>query len=187
MITWLILTRCNSLRNERLGQYGNNKSLTAHQLRRHFGLKCELHQEGPTMPIRVLIADSNEYLLDLYRDYLSQHGFAVAAATNGLDCAEKLREFEPDILVLEPMMPWGGGDGVLALMHKEPDMPNVPVMILTYGCDPSVLYNISLFPISNFQKKPMPPRVLAEQIAKTLTAEAVLAECSTGSETNNRS
>ena len=134
------------------------------------------------MSIRLLIADPNEYLLDLYRDYLSQHGFKVETASNGLDCAKKLREFAPDLLVLEPMMPWGGGDGVLALMHKDPDTPDVPVMILTYGCDPSVLYNISPYPISDYQKKPMSPKELAERISKIVAGQRTMAGCGTGDE-----
>jgi carbon storage regulator CsrA len=139
-------------------------------------------KEESSMSIRLLIADPNEYLLDLYRDYLSQHGFKVETATNGLDCAKKLREFTPDILVLEPMMPWGGGDGVLALMHRELNISDVPVMILTYGCDPSVLYNISPYPISDYQKKPMSPKQLAERLAKIIAGQRTMVGGTTSNE-----
>ena len=44
------------------------------------------------MPVRVLIADSDEYLLDQYRGYLEQHGCHVTVATTGLECVEKLRK-----------------------------------------------------------------------------------------------
>jgi carbon storage regulator CsrA len=139
------------------------------------------NSENIPMSISLLIADPNEYLLDLYREYFPQHGFRIATATNGLDCVEKLREFAPDILVLEPMMPWGGGDGVLALMHKDSDIPDVPVMILTYGCDPNVLYNISPFPISDYQKKPMSPKQLAARISKIVADQRTMVGCSTSS------
>jgi carbon storage regulator len=114
--------------------------------------------------IRVLIADPSEYHLTFYRDYLVEHGFHVETATNGLECLEKLRDFRPEVLVLEPGMPWGG-DGILAVMHEDPHTPKVPVMILTYGCDPAVLYNISPYPISDFQRKPLTPKRLAERIS----------------------
>jgi carbon storage regulator CsrA len=138
--------------------------------------------EELSMSIHVLIADPNEYLSDSYSNYLSQHGFKVDTASNGLECVEKLREFMPDILVLEPMMPWGGGDGVLALMHNDLDMAIIPIMILTYGCDPSVLYNISPYSISDFQIKPMSPRRLAERIAKIIANKETMAECAKGKE-----
>ena len=45
--------------------------------------------EDPAMSTRVLIADSDEYLLDNYREYLEQHGFEVATATTGLEVRGK--------------------------------------------------------------------------------------------------
>jgi len=119
----------------------------------------------------VLIADPIERLLESYNDYLSERGFQVQTATNGLECLEKLQEFVPNVLVMEPAMPWGGGDGVLALMHEDPDLSEVPVLVLTYGRDPSVLYNISSFSISDFQKKPMTAKQLMERISKIITTQ----------------
>jgi carbon storage regulator len=117
---------------------------------------------------RVLIADPSEYLLNFYRDHLAQRGFHVETAVNGLDCVRKLQDFRPEALVLEPCMPWGGGDGVLAVMHEDPDVPVVPVMILTYGCDSAMLYNISPYPISDFQKKPVTAKRLVDRLSLIL-------------------
>jgi DNA-binding response OmpR family regulator len=116
------------------------------------------------MLVRVLIADPDEYLLDHYRDYLEPHGFEVATATTGLECVERLRECAPDVLVLEPSIPWGWGDGVLAMMHEEPDIPVVPVIVLSYGRDRGVLYRLAPFKIDDYQVKPLQPRRLAERI-----------------------
>lgn len=116
------------------------------------------------MSIHVLIADPDEYLLDHYRDYLEPHGFKVATATTGVDCVEGLRECAPDVLVLEPSIPWGWGDGVLAMMHEEPDIPVVPVIVLSYGRDRGVLYRLAPFKIDDYQVKPLQPRRLAERI-----------------------
>ncbi len=120
--------------------------------------------EDPIMPVRVLIADPDEYLLDSYRGYLEQHGFAVLTATTGLECVQRLRDSGPDVLVLEPSIPWGWGDGVLAMMHEESDVPSLPVIVLTYGCDRSVLYRLAPYRIDDYQVKPMRPRQLAELI-----------------------
>ena len=131
--------------------------------------------EDPAMSIRVLIADSDEYLLNSYREYLEQHGFEVATATTGLECVERLRDYEPDLLVLEPSIPWGGGDGVLAMMQEESDIPVVPVIVLTYGCDRGVLYRLAPFTIDDYQVKPLRPTRLAERIcaiARRRTFEA---------------
>ena len=36
-----------------------------------------------------------------------------------------------DVLVMDPSLPWGGGDGVLAMMYEDPGIPVVPVIVLT--------------------------------------------------------
>lgn len=120
--------------------------------------------EDTSMSIRILIADPDEYVLDNYRDYLEQHGFEVATATTGLECVERLRECAPDVLVLEPSIPWGWGDGILAMMHEESDIPLVPVIVLTYGHDRGVLYRLAPFKIDDYQVKPLRPNRLAQRI-----------------------
>jgi DNA-binding response OmpR family regulator len=124
--------------------------------------------EDTLMLARVLITDPDEYLLVHYRDYLEEHGFEVATATTGVECVERLREFSPHVLVLEPSIPWGSGDGVLAVMHEEPDVPLVPVIVLTYGRDRSILYRLAPFRIDDYQTKPLRPRQLIERIQLVL-------------------
>jgi carbon storage regulator len=131
--------------------------------------------EDISMSVRVLIADSDGYLLANYHDYLERHGFAVATVTTGLECVERLRECAPDVLVLEPSIRWGGGDGVLAMMHEEPDIPLVPVIVLTFGRDRGVLYRLAPFKIDDYQIKPVRSKQLAERIraiARPRTFEA---------------
>ena len=120
------------------------------------------------MSVRVLIADPDEYLLDTYRDYLEQHGFEVATVTTGLECVAGLRNCVPDVLVLEPSIPWGGGDGVLAVMHEESDIPLIPVIVLTYGRDRGVLYRLAPFTIDDYQIKPLSAKRLTQRIRSLL-------------------
>jgi DNA-binding response OmpR family regulator len=117
------------------------------------------------MTVRVLLADADRYLLQNYSDYLKRYGFEVAIATTGLECLERLRDFSPHVLVLEPSIPWGGGDGVLAMMHQDVDVPLIPVVVLTYGRDPGVLYRLAPFKIDDYQMKPLQPRRLVERIS----------------------
>jgi adenylate cyclase len=115
-------------------------------------------------PIRVLMADPDESLQPLYRGYLTQEGFEVIGAWSALDCVARLRERVPDVLVLEPRLPWGGGDGVLAMMGEDANLATIPVMVLTSCRDPYVLNGISRFPISDYQVKPLAPHRLAGRL-----------------------
>jgi len=121
------------------------------------------------MATRVLIADPDRHLLAAYEEHLSLEGFEVATAQDGLECLRRLREFAPDVLVLEPAIPWGGGDGIVAMMEEEPDLRRVClVLLLTYGCNPATLYNIATFPISDYLVKPRTARNLAQRLRSAL-------------------
>jgi response regulator RpfG family c-di-GMP phosphodiesterase len=118
-------------------------------------------------PIRVLIADPDQSLLAVYRELLRKD-FDVVTACNGLKCVTRLRERTPDVLVLEPQLPWGGGAGVLAAMHEDSGLAEIPVMILTACRDRQVLESVAPFPIRDYHVKPLSPSHLGTRIRKVL-------------------
>ena len=126
-------------------------------------LLVQSRSRGST-PIRVLMADPDASLPAAYREPLLQEGFELVTAENGLECIACLRLCVPDVLVLEPRMPWGGGDGVLAIMGESSDLATVPVMILTSCRDPHVLKSVERFPVSDYQVKPLASDRLAGRL-----------------------
>ena len=125
--------------------------------------------EGETkMSIRVLIADPDEYLLASYREYLRQLGATVVTATTGLECMERIRDSAPDVLILEPVLLWGGGEGVLALMQEHPELRPAYVILLTQSRNRSLQYRLSSFKIDDYQIKPLTGKRLAERISRLL-------------------
>lgn len=119
----------------------------------------------------VLIADPDEQLRHRCSRFLTRYGFQVATAASGLECAAHFRPFRPDVLVLEPAMPWGQGDGVLALMHEESDLPLASVIVLTAGQDADALCRVLEFPIDDFEHKPLEPTQLARKIHRLINTK----------------
>jgi carbon storage regulator CsrA len=78
---------------------------------------------------RVLLADSAANVVRLYQRFLLKRGFRARVVHTALDCVSQLREETPDVLVLDPGLPWGGGDGVLALMREDRTVPRVPTLL----------------------------------------------------------
>jgi CheY-like chemotaxis protein len=66
-----------------------------------------------------LFADADRESRDLHAWLLSSYGFQVDTASNGLQCLAKLSHSLPDLLILDLELPWGGGDGVLALIRQD--------------------------------------------------------------------
>jgi carbon storage regulator CsrA len=124
--------------------------------------------------MRILIADQDEYLLTTYRNELSERGAAVVTAPTALACMTNLREFTPDVLVLEPELLWGGGDGVLAVMQEEPALRPPFVILLTRGDNRKLLYRLSTFKIDDFQLKPTSPQRLVDRICSLRRVQSQL-------------
>jgi two-component system OmpR family response regulator len=80
--------------------------------------------------MRVLIADADAALLEILRSFLRDRGHEVEIAGDGLECLSTLREFAPDVLVLDRDLLWGGGDGVMARMCEDPSLADVPVIFV---------------------------------------------------------
>lgn len=80
-------------------------------------------------PVRALVVDDEMNLGELLRMAMGNEGWEARAATNGQEALEVIREFEPDLIVLDVMMP--GIDGVELLTRIRAAGNDVPVLFLT--------------------------------------------------------
>jgi DNA-binding response OmpR family regulator len=114
-------------------------------------------------PQRIILADPDARLLATHHSFLAQHGYEVAVCSDALACLELLRSFRPDLLVLNPDLPWGQGEGVLCLM-RDGDAPTVPVVLVSDRPGPQRRFPVGRFPIRSFLPKPVAPDRLANSI-----------------------
>jgi DNA-binding response OmpR family regulator len=80
------------------------------------------------MTIRVLLADPDESVLESYQAFLSRQGFKIRTVATTDACIEALREFAPQVLVLEPERPGGWGSEILDYLKT---IDSLPVIVLT--------------------------------------------------------
>lgn len=85
------------------------------------------HPDGT--PIRALVVDDEPNLAELVRMGLRMAGWQVAVAADGRSAVDTAREFRPDVLVLDIMIP--GFDGVEVLAKIRSFAPDVPALFLT--------------------------------------------------------
>jgi CheY-like chemotaxis protein len=86
-------------------------------------------------PRRVLLATGDDSLLALGREHLAAHGYAVATASGGLACVKLVREFAPDVVILDTDLHWGGADGVLAHLRSAGDRDAAVVLLASPFAD----------------------------------------------------
>jgi two-component system response regulator MprA len=80
-------------------------------------------------PARVLVVDDDPALREALTRALRLDGYDVTAVSNGLKALEAMPEVEPDVLVLDLMMPYVGGLEVCRRLRTKGD--RTPVLVLT--------------------------------------------------------
>ena len=136
-----------------------------------------------TSPVRILLAGANNYRWRSYQKRLEAAGYTAQLTSSGVDCIAVLREFRPNVMVLDPNIPWGGGDGVLAVRDEEPELKDNLVMILTARCEPGLLYRISDYPIDDLVGQPISPAFLQWRLERLLELQREGSTCLTESST----
>ena len=80
-------------------------------------------------PLRALVVDDEPMLADLLSMALRYDGWEVKAAATGITAVRAAREFAPDVVLLDVMLP--DIDGLEVLRRLRGTDPDVPVLFLT--------------------------------------------------------
>jgi DNA-binding response OmpR family regulator len=118
---------------------------------------------------RILLALTDEELRHQYRAYFVNEGFEVCTTDDGVQCIEAVRRFLPDLLVLDPDLLWVGGDGVLAVLDRDPKLSFVEVLVLGGNPLSNRLERMLAFPIAGVVFRPISAEQLAAKITSLLT------------------
>jgi len=110
----------------------------------------------------VLIADVDRELCGLYRRFFSCHGWQVQTFGEALTCLTQLRQDSPQLLILDLSLPWGGADGLLAVMRDDPGLARVPVVLTSTTAYADTLFCLVSPPVVRALVKPFALTALLE-------------------------
>jgi diguanylate cyclase (GGDEF)-like protein len=85
---------------------------------------------GPRAP-KILVVDDEPAILDILTRRLESLGCEVSTLAGGTGVPEKAREYEPDIILLDVMMPDLDGFSVLGALKADADVQDIPVVMMT--------------------------------------------------------
>jgi len=83
------------------------------------------------MGLRILAIDDEEGVLSLLKFKLGQFGHEVITANNGIDGIRKARKLEPDLILLDLVMPGMSGFRVCELLKSYNKTKDIPIFIFT--------------------------------------------------------
>ncbi|MCW2615298.1 MAG: DNA-binding response regulator [Frankiales bacterium] len=86
-------------------------------------------------PVRVLVVEDDPSVRGLLQTLLSADGYEVATASDGLAGLVKATSQPPSLVLLDLMMPDLGGVRVLEEMRDDPELADIPVIVVTGKVD----------------------------------------------------
>ncbi len=94
-----------------------------------------LHQEGEFMYMhrtpKIMVVDDDLPSRDLVTAHLTREGYEVVQAENGRRCLELLKDFTPDLILLDVMMPEVNGFQVCEALRSNQKTFHIPVVFLS--------------------------------------------------------
>ena len=117
------------------------------------------------MDAKILIIDDDQKLQKLVRDYLEGYGFRIESLSDGRDAVREVRERQPDLIVLDIMMPGKDGIEVLRDLRRESAVP--VVMLTARGDDTDRIVGLEMG-ADDYLPKPFNPRELLARIKAIL-------------------
>ncbi len=83
------------------------------------------------MESTILVCDNEEVLRGLVRASLDGNGYTLVEARDGDEAVEQARLVQPDLILLDMMMPGQSGLEVLGELRRDPELRGIPVIMLT--------------------------------------------------------
>ena len=80
---------------------------------------------------RVLIADDNEQNRELLDAYLADENYEILMANDGQETMDAIEANQPDLILLDIMMPRMSGYEVCEKIKSDPEKQNIPVLMVT--------------------------------------------------------
>jgi DNA-binding response OmpR family regulator len=127
------------------------------------------------MPAKILIVDDDPDILDAMTMIMESQGYQVVTARDGIEGLANLKSENPDLLILDLMMPKMDGFAVCKELQdpRWSKFKNIPILILTSVREEASRRRYELetgleLDVDDYVEKPVSPNVLIERVTKLL-------------------
>jgi DNA-binding response OmpR family regulator len=127
-------------------------------------------QESYNSPMakKVLVVDDDSDIQAILRASLEKHGYEVASALDAMQGPMIAQRIKPDLVILDIMMPAGGGLSVLSRLRQNMNTMSVPILV--YSAVPPEQIRETRPDTANLQvfTKPQDMTALLDEVRKKL-------------------
>ena len=113
---------------------------------------------------RILIADDEQDILEIMTYNLQLHGYEVATAKDGDEAIQKAKDFKPELIILDIMMPKKNGIEVCKILRSQPSFNDTIIIFLTALNDELSHVKGLEFGADDYISKPISPKILVSKV-----------------------
>lgn len=121
---------------------------------------------------KALIVDDDEELVELIRDELERDGrFEIRIANNGFDAGMMVREYRPDIIVLDVMLPDINGKEVCQRVRSDSALDDTKIICISGMVEHDKIEELRAAGADDFMQKPFEVDALIDRMCHFLDVE----------------
>lgn len=122
---------------------------------------------------KILVIDDDPDLVEALKIILETKSYGVVSAFDGEEGLEKVKEENPDLIILDLLLPKEDGAVLCRELKSNPRYTDIPILVLTAMAeklDPKVFpeHKISSLPADDYVEKPIQPQDLLVRVDKLL-------------------
>src|SRR3989442_2741282 len=123
---------------------------------------------------KVLLVDDEPDLVEIMHKALQEDGrFEVRVASNGFDAGMMVKEYRPDLIVLDVMLPDINGKEVCHRVRADPSLEDVRILCISGMIEDDKVQELKLAGADHFLHKPFDIEELIDQMCGLLEIESV--------------
>lgn len=121
------------------------------------------------MDRRILVVEDEEDVAGLLVSRLRSAGYQVLAVPDAALATKQAMEFKPDLIILDLMLPGGGGLAVLKRLKLSIHTRLIPVVVLTAARDPELRRQVLAAGVNSYLTKPYDAQHLLAEVESLLS------------------
>ena len=116
----------------------------------------------------ILLVDDEQDMVELLAFNLQEQGHSIVTAAAGSEALEKVREFSPDLILLDLLLPDLDGISICEILRLQAATREIPIIMITALSGEITRWTALDAGVNDYLRKPFSPRELVKRVDYTL-------------------